>query len=72
MGAYRGLIVYISSIGLTGRPEMATIGLCMIVRNEADVITRCIESVRRLVPASTNSQAATPHEVINASGTPGF
>ena len=28
---------------------MATIGLCMIVRNEADVITRCIESVRRLV-----------------------
>jgi glycosyltransferase involved in cell wall biosynthesis len=28
---------------------MATIGLCMIVKNEAGIITRCIESVRRLV-----------------------
>ena len=28
---------------------MATIGLCMIVKDEAEVITRCIESVRRLV-----------------------
>jgi len=27
---------------------MATIGLCMIVKDEATVITRCIESVRRL------------------------
>ena len=28
---------------------MATIGLCMIVKNEAGIITRCIESVRCLV-----------------------
>ena len=28
---------------------MPTIGLCMIVKNEAAIVTRCIESTRRLV-----------------------
>src|SRR5215469_3062879 len=28
---------------------MATIGLCLIVKDEAEVITRCIDSVRRLI-----------------------
>src|SRR5215471_12045472 len=28
---------------------MATIGLCMIVKDEAEIITRCLETVRRLV-----------------------
>src|SRR5262245_39201004 len=30
-------------------PEMKTIGLCMIVKDEAPIILRCLQSVRRLV-----------------------
>jgi glycosyltransferase involved in cell wall biosynthesis len=37
-----------STRGLENTP-MKTIGLCMIVKNEAAVITRCLESVRPLV-----------------------
>ena len=32
-----------------GEPGMATIGLCMIVKDEAPIILRCLDSVRPLV-----------------------
>ncbi|MBV9755916.1 MAG: glycosyltransferase, partial [Alphaproteobacteria bacterium] len=35
--------------GTAGAPRPGTIGLCMIVKDEAHVIVRCLDSVRRLV-----------------------
>ena len=47
---------------------MKTIGLCMIVKNEAHVIERCMESLKRLLDyvliVDTGSDDGTP-QVIN-------
>jgi len=48
---------------------MKTIGLCMIVKNEAHVITRCIESVKRIIDyvliVDTGSDDGTPETIQN-------
>ena len=48
---------------------MKTIGLCMIVKNEAHVIERCLESVKRLLDyvliVDTGSDDGTPQVIYN-------
>jgi glycosyltransferase involved in cell wall biosynthesis len=48
---------------------MKTIGLCMIVKNEAHVIERCMESLKRLLDyvliVDTGSDDGTPQVIIN-------
>jgi len=48
---------------------MKTIGLCMIVKNEAHVITRCMESVKRIIDyvliVDTGSDDGTPEVIEN-------
>jgi len=61
---------------LVDTSQRATVALCMIVRNEAHVIDRCLESVRDLIDAwvivDTGSTDGTPAKIKQAlEGTPG-
>jgi glycosyltransferase involved in cell wall biosynthesis len=66
------------SHAISMRPQIKTIGLCMIVKNESKVILRCLESVRPMVDyvliedtGSTDGTQAIIREWLDSAGLPG-